>query len=99
MSRIINAFIFTVLLVACAAQPPAQKKELIQCPEQRPQICAREYMPVCATRDTGVRCVTTPCPASEQKTYSNGCSACADKNVSGYAANACAQIPILNSPQ
>lgn len=99
MLRLLLIFIFPMLIASCAAQqqaqvqsqPRPQKTDFKVCPEQRPQICTREYMPVCATRDTGVRCVTTPCPSSEQKTYSNGCDACADKTVLGYIANACAQ--------
>jgi hypothetical protein len=84
------------LLFACSSQQPTPKPEaqntLIQCPDQRPQICTMDYRPVCATRDTGVRCVTTPCPSSEQKTYSNGCSACADATVIGYIADECKPV-------
>ena len=97
MLRLLLGSIFVMLIASCAAQqqvqPNTRKPTFTQCPEQRPQMCTREYMPVCATRDTGVRCVTTPCRSSEQKTYSNGCDACADKKVLGYVANACAQIP------
>lgn len=84
------------LLFACSTHQPApkeheqkQEQQLTECPEQRPQICTMDYRPVCATRDTGIRCVTTPCPSSEQKTYSNSCSACADPAVMGYIANEC----------
>jgi hypothetical protein len=48
-----------------------------------------EYAPVCATRDTGIRCITAPCPSSETKTYSNACSACTDPKVSQYVKGAC----------
>lgn len=37
------------------------------------KICTTQYDPVCGRRDTGIRCVTTPCPSSELKTYSNSC--------------------------
>ncbi|CAN5122724.1 hypothetical protein BH11PSE14_BH11PSE14_00640 [soil metagenome] len=70
---------------APAGEPLAFKS----CAPQRPQACTREYSPVCATRDTGIRCITTPCPSSEQKTYSNGCGACADPKVSGWTNGAC----------
>jgi hypothetical protein len=73
--------------------PAEEKAAFIECSEQRANMCTRQYLPVCATRDTGVRCVTTPCPSSEQKTYSNGCEACTDAKVLGYVANACAQEP------
>jgi len=101
MLRYLSAVIFALLIASCTAQQQAQlqtqhspqKPDFKECPEQRPQICTREYMPVCATHDTSVRCVTTPCPSSEPKTYSNGCEACADKKVLGYIANACTQNP------
>ena len=61
-----------------------------QCKSPRSQMCTREYRPVCATRDTGVRCVTTPCPSTEQVTKSNACTACADEKVFSYTEGACA---------
>lgn len=76
----------------CSSQSsltPESQNTLINCPEQRPQVCTMGYSPVCATRDTGVRCITTPCPSTEQKTYSNGCSACADIAVIGYVVDEC----------
>lgn len=51
---------------------------LTLCPEVRPQICTREYNPVCATlNDGGI------------KTYSTGCTSCADENVIGYKFGEC----------
>ena len=94
MLRLLLVFTIAIFIASCAVRQPTQhspnKPEFTQCPEQRSPMCTREYMPVCAIRDTGVRCVTTPCPSNEQKTYSNGCEACADKKVLGYIANACA---------
>lgn len=95
--RLYLLFTLITLLSACApTQKPhpnsaEEKVSFKKCPEQRANMCTREYLPVCATRDTGVRCATTPCPSSEQKTYGNGCEACADKKVLGYIANACTQ--------
>ena len=85
--------ISALLLAACANQPQQNnaKSEATTCPEQRSQICTREYFPVCATRDTGIRCVTAPCPSSEEKTYANGCTACSDEKVMGYRVGACEQ--------
>ncbi len=83
------------LLSACSSQTNKNDTELqnpkisTPCPEQRPQVCTMDYRPVCATRDTGVRCVTTPCPSSELKTYSNACSACADPKVMSYTPDEC----------
>jgi hypothetical protein len=93
--KIIFVSILISTLFACSSQPaPLSKHEaqsvLIECPEQRPQMCTMDYKPVCATRDTGIRCVTTPCPSTKQKTYSNACSACADSAVLGYIADECA---------
>jgi len=85
-----------VLLISCAnsQQKTAQVEVLYNdCKEPRSEICTREYRPVCATRDTGVRCVTTPCPATEIKTYSNACTACSDPKVLGYRVGSCEVIP------
>lgn len=59
------------------------------CKDPRPQICTREYKPVCATKNTGVVCVTTPCPSTEEKTYATGCTACADAKVIKYQQGQC----------
>ncbi len=67
----------------------AEPKKLTMCKEPRPEICTKEYLPVCAQKDTGVRCVTTPCPSTEDVTYSNACVACSDSKVHGYVAGAC----------
>jgi hypothetical protein len=85
----------TVVLVASCqpikAPPPKLKKPVAfkKCTEPRPEVCTTEYFPVCASKDTGVRCVTTPCPSTENKTYSTACTACADPKVHGYVMEAC----------
>lgn len=58
--------------------------EFVQCNTPRPEICYEIYQPVCATKDTGLRCVTTPCPATAMEVYSNDCQACADPDVKGF---------------
>ena len=35
--------------------------------------CATQYTPVCGKIDTGVRCITEPCPSFVEKTFSNEC--------------------------
>jgi hypothetical protein len=42
-------------------------------------MCPLNYDPVCGQKDTGIRCVTTPCPSIENKTYGNTCQLNADK--------------------
>ena len=70
--------------------PPAQaKNEPVMCTDPRPQVCTQIYDPVCATRDTGVRCITTPCPSSEQKTMASSCSACSDPKVMSNVKGEC----------
>lgn len=60
-----------------------------KCKAPRPELCTQDFRPVCAKVDTGVRCVTTPCPSEENKTYSNVCTACADPKVYGFWKTAC----------
>ena len=48
------------------------------CTEPRPQICTREYRPVCAMLADG-----------STLTYATGCTACSDQRVSGYRDLAC----------
>ena len=59
------------------------------CEDPRPQICTREYLPVCGHKDTGIRCVTMPCPSFELQTYGNACTACSDPQVLAYQPGAC----------
>jgi hypothetical protein len=97
MSPLLRLIVLTASLAACTSPIiPTEsntKPELTRCPEQRPHVCTMDYRPVCATRDTGVRCVTTPCPSTEQKTYSNACSACADTKVIGHLPDECPASP------
>ena len=92
-----------LLLAACsqapvASEPPPpakdppkqeQKKEPVTCSNPRPQVCTMIYAPVCATRDTGVRCIKAPCPSEEQVTKSSGCNACSDEKVISYVEGEC----------
>jgi len=94
MLQKISVITLVFVLAACSSPQNGErnaKADTVKCPEERAQMCTREYRPVCASRDTGVRCVTTPCPSSEQKTYGNACSACADPKVIEYSAGACPQ--------
>lgn len=94
LPNLLRLVALTISLTACASPNLSTKNEtkseLTPCPEQRPQVCTMDYRPVCATRDTGIRCVAAPCPSTEQKTYSNACSACADVKVLGHIPDECA---------
>ena len=84
-----------ILVTACQSttnkvtKPEVNKPATVSCTDPRPQICTQEYIPVCATKDTGIRCVTTPCPSTEKVTYPNACTACADAKVYSYVTGAC----------
>ncbi len=74
-------------LIACQSGSKLKKPSsntFVQCKSPRPEMCTKQYLPVCASKDTGIRCVTTPCPSRQDVTYSNACSACTDPKVYGY---------------
>ncbi len=77
--------IAVLLLAGASVKPGARQSEKpdssatpVQCMEPRPQICTMEYIPVCATLRNGTR-----------RTYSSGCTACADPNVTSYQPDRC----------
>lgn len=74
-------------------EPSPEFDGFIDCEGPRPDFCTEQYDPVCAEVDTGIRCITEPCPSTEWKTYGNACSACADRQVYGYTPGACAADP------
>ncbi len=88
-----------IFLIACQDKKPVTNPKpkpspvgaYTECKDPRPEACTREFRPVCGKVDTGVRCVTTPCPSTENKTYSNACTACADPKVYGFWKNACSE--------
>lgn len=52
--------------------------DLILCEEPRPQVCTREYNPVCATLRDG-----------STITGATGCTSCSDPDVVSYKMGAC----------
>lgn len=78
MSKVLISLCLCGLLAACANDTP--RSDLERCTDPRPQICTREYSPVCATLTDGSR-----------KTYANGCTACADTAVIGWIMSPCDQ--------
>ncbi len=55
-----------------------RQKDLTLCPDTRPEVCTRQYDPVCGKTMAG-----------EWRTYSNACEACADNDVLGYRFGVC----------
>ena len=75
------SFFLTLPLQGCANnKAPEMDKTWTVCNEPRPQVCTREYRPVCAKLEDGSR-----------KTYGNGCTACSDPKVMGYVDKACSK--------
>lgn len=72
------------------AQEVLANPNFTECGDSRPEVCTLQYDPVCAVIDTGVRCVTEPCPSYEIQTMGNSCSACSNTNVIGYIPGECA---------
>jgi hypothetical protein len=83
MTRLALAFLAAAFIApACAqqtppSQPPAPAGQ-VACTAPRPQMCTRDYRPVCGMRRDGTR-----------QTYGNGCSACADANVASHIPGPC----------
>lgn len=82
-------------LAACTETgtlPPGELETgVAACVDPRPELCTQDYRPVCGLRDTGVRCVTTPCDSTERVTYGNACSACSNPDVLGYTEGVCGE--------
>ena len=87
--RLFNLFLLTVMTVGCASIDEEKSRQqyepgeldLFLCEEPRPQICTREYDPVCAKLQDG-----------SVKTYATGCTSCADSSVVGYTKGACKTV-------
>ena len=98
MKNIITHILIFALLVACSNQdniPEKNKIDInevskrIECSEERPKMCTREYRPVCATKDNGTRCIQAPCDSTDEITYSNACVACSDQAVYSHVPGEC----------
>ena len=87
----VAALVASLWIQGCAETEPVAvlPEGFAQCVEPRPELCTQDFVPVCAARDTGMRCVTTPCDSLELSTYGNACSACSDPDVVGYGNGAC----------
>jgi len=82
INKVMLLILLSTLVSACAAYGEKtvspSTAELTACHEPRPQICTREYNPVCATYSNG-----------SKKTGSTGCTSCSDAEVVGYTMGAC----------
>lgn len=73
-----------LLITSCALNAKlavdndSSHKAQVKCTQPRPEVCTREYMPVCAT-----------VKGNGTKTYSNGCTACSDLRVVSYVPGEC----------
>jgi hypothetical protein len=74
-------------LAACAPQATPGLFECGAFDEQH--SCASVDGPVCARVDTGVRCITTPCPSSVLKPYPDACTACGNSKVDVVFTGSC----------
>jgi hypothetical protein len=85
--------IMALIISACSEEHPMEIEvaahTVTECTNPRPEMCTMDYRPVCATKDTGIHCVTEPCDSTETATYSNGCSACSDPAVLSYVPEEC----------
>lgn len=84
--KLLGMILIFICTSACSSLESTQHNKIqvdrpsgIVCPEPRRKMCTREFRPVCATRD------------GKEKTYGNGCSACADPKVVSYRDGACDQ--------
>ena len=91
--RLLSLVSLSLLSVSCVTGT-GQKNEinnepgaldLILCEEPRPQICTREYNPVCGALQDG-----------STKTGSTGCTSCSDPEVVGYKMGACTNEVVSN---
>jgi len=86
MPGFINIFLISTLLLLLSACGPVKRADgdepvdldIKKCVSPRPQICTREYRPVCGFMQDG-----------NHKTYGNACDACARAAVTGYSENPC----------
>lgn len=100
-SKILKALSLALLaisLTACASHSLSDgnnevtlSKQDTRCKDPRPEICTREYRPVCALveNDQGEQNGKL-----SRKTYATWCTACADPRVQGYSQGECPRADI-----
>ena len=81
MNHRVALIVASLSLGACASAAPDKVQVATGatiCEEPRSQACTRDYRPVCVTLQDG-----------SEKTYSNGCTACADAKVTAWLEGPC----------
>lgn len=95
MLKVLRSFLLillSLLSIACATTVDEKNNinepgalDLILCEDPRPQVCTREYDPVCGTLKNG-----------SAVTGSTGCTSCSDPDVVGYKMGACLKEVVSN---
>ena len=67
----------TICFTSCDTNSDNENLDTM-CSEPRPEVCTREYDPVCGYKSDG-----------KSNTYSNGCSSCTEKEIIGYKKGEC----------
>jgi len=68
----------TVLSCAHTMDDEFDDKKLTQCVSPKPEVCTKEYKPVCGFEADG-----------NYRTFSNACMACSDAEINAYDDGAC----------
>jgi len=79
--------LMSFFMLSCASAPKDVYPDLtlIECANPKPQICTREYRPVCGFEGDG-----------NHKTFSNACTACSSAEVSSYCEGDCNKLKSLS---
>ena len=88
--RLLPVISLAILAAGCATSSDEKNNlnepgvlDIILCEEPRPQICTREYDPVCATLKDG-----------STRIGATGCTSCSDSEVVGYKKGACEAVSL-----
>ena len=79
MKLLVYIVVFVIIsqgLTACMLMPNSD--DIVKCSDPRPEICTRQYEPVCGKGKDGT-----------WQVYSTDCTACSHKEVTGYRQGLC----------